>query len=92
MMVPGVPKRTVSPRCKVTTSPTCSSIPLPIPPGIAPALLTEAGLLPSPSIILSQMPSSSDICLELNEDGDESGWELCIEIDSEWAIGFLLCF
>jgi hypothetical protein len=34
------------------------------------------------------MPSSSDICLEPNEDGDESGWELCIEIDSEWGNWF----
>jgi hypothetical protein len=69
---------------KAPIYPACCFIPLPVSPSIAPALLTEAGLLPSPSIILSQTPSSSSICLEPNEDRDESGWELCIEIDSEW--------
>ena len=54
MTVPGVPKGTVSPRCKSAYVSRILIHPAPRPPGIAPALLTEPGLLPSPSAILYQ--------------------------------------
>jgi hypothetical protein len=49
---------------------------------IAPALPTEPGLLPSPSILLIPNASLSYIGLEPNKE-EGSGWELYIEMDSE---------
>jgi hypothetical protein len=57
--------------------------------GIAPALPTEPGLLPFPSILLIPRANLSNIGLEPHEeDGDGRGWELCIEIDSECGVWF----
>jgi hypothetical protein len=55
---------------------------------IAPVLPTEPGLLPSSSILLIPNVSLSNIGLEPNEE-DGSGWELCIEMDSEREVWFL---
>jgi hypothetical protein len=51
--------------------------------GTAQVLPTEPSLLPSPSIILIPKAKPSNIGRGgYEEDGDGSGWELCIEIDS----------
>jgi hypothetical protein len=58
-------------------------------PTAAPALPTDPGLLPSPSILLIPNASLSNIGLDPNdEEGDGSGWELCIEMDSERGVWF----
>jgi hypothetical protein len=52
---------------------------------IAPAVPTNPGLLPSPSTLLIPNANLSNIGLNPNDDdGDGSGWELCIDIDSVW--------
>lgn len=49
----------------------------------------EPGLLPSPSIILIPKAKLSNIGLgQYEEDGDGSGWRLCIEIDSGRRVWF----
>jgi hypothetical protein len=50
-------------------------------------LSTEPGLLPSSSILLIPNASLSNIGLEPNGEGG-SGWELCIEMDSEREVWF----
>jgi hypothetical protein len=58
-------------------------------PATAPALPTDPGLLPSPSILLMPNANLSNMGLDPNdEDGDGSGWELCIDMDSDRGVWF----
>jgi hypothetical protein len=53
----------------------------------APALPADPGLLPSPSILLIPNANLSNMGLDPNDpDGDGSGWELCMDIDSERGV------
>jgi len=62
---------------------------LPVPATAAPALPADPGLLPSPSILLIPNASLSNIGLDpKDEDGEGSGWELCIDMDSDRGVWF----
>ena len=75
-------------RCPHLSSPALSSRSSP-PSAFAPVLPTEPGLLPSPSIILVPKVKLSNNGIEpYEEDGDGSGWELRIEIDSGRRVWF----
>jgi hypothetical protein len=55
--------------------------------GTTPELPADPGLLPSPSILLIPNASLSNMGLDPNDpDGEGSGWELCMDMDSERGV------
>ena len=83
-----MPKVTVSPRCKSAYISRMLFHPAPRPPRYCPSAAHRTQFTSLPINHPISNASSSDICLEPNEDGDESGWELRNEIDSEWGDWF----